>query len=123
MGADPVRRLLVFLVLAAGGASQAAGQVPANTWSPAGPQFSTVLALERDPGNPAELLAGVYFGGLYRSTDYGFTWAHLATQFSSRSIFSIARTGSGTIYVATFQGGVSTVPTIEVRPGQRSTRA
>src|SRR5688572_27370413 len=84
----------------------ALAQAPNNVWTPAGPQFSTVLSMARNPVSAGELLAGLYFGGLYRSSDYGFSWTHVETAFSSRSVFSIAYAANGTIYVATFQGGV-----------------
>jgi photosystem II stability/assembly factor-like uncharacterized protein len=83
-----------------------AQQPNSNVWQPAGPQFSTVLSLARHPSAPNELLAGAYFGGLYKSVDYGFSWTHVETTFSSRSIFSITYTSATTVYVATFQGGV-----------------
>jgi photosystem II stability/assembly factor-like uncharacterized protein len=80
----------------------------ANTWQPVGPTFSTVLTFERHPQNPAVLLAGVYFGGLYRSTDYGFTWTHVPTDFSTRSIFALAYDPQqpATVYAGTFQAGI-----------------
>ena len=65
-----------------------------------------MLALERVPGVPGTVLAGTYFGGLYRSRDYGFSWTHLDSPFSARSIFSIAIAADGSIYVATFRDGV-----------------
>jgi photosystem II stability/assembly factor-like uncharacterized protein len=99
------------IVLVLGGvAAPGFGQTPhaPNTWTPAGPQFSTILSLERNPQAPGTLLAGTYFGGLYRSTDHGFSWRHMDTDFSSRSIFAIAYapTRAGAIYAGTFRGGV-----------------
>ena len=87
---------------------RAAGDAGANRWTPIGPQFSTVLTLAHDPSNAATLLAGTYFGGLYRSTDYGFTWAHVATEFSTFTVFALAYDPStpGTVYAGTFQQGI-----------------
>jgi len=99
--------LATILGLGMFGAPGAAAQtVPDNTWAPAGPAFSTVLTLERSPGDPSVLLAGTYFGGLYRSTDYGFSWQHVDAEFSSQSIFTIAFASATTIYVGIFHNGV-----------------
>src|SRR5688500_6794893 len=100
------RYLAVVALFVSLGAGSAVAQTPDNTWTPAGPRFSTILAIERDPSNPAILLAGAYFGGLYRSTDYGFSWTHISTEFSSRTIFSISYVSSSTVYVGTFNDGV-----------------
>ena len=99
-------RFLLVGVFAFALAAPLRAQSVDNVWQPSGPQFSTVLALERNPAAPNELLAGAYFGGLYKSTDYGFTWTHVDSAFSSRSIFSIAYAPDQTAYVGTFQGGV-----------------
>lgn len=83
-------------------------QSPEPQWVAVGPQMSTVLSLERDPFQPAVLLAGMYFGGVYRSVDYGHTWTPLAASFSERSVFSIAfdPSAQGVLYVGTFQAGL-----------------
>ncbi len=101
-----LRRLLVFAAALLAPVVSAAQGTP-NVWMPIGPQFSTVLSMARNPASPNEVYAGTYFGGLYRSVDYGFNWTPVATEFSPRSIFSIGLSTSGTtIYVATFQAGV-----------------
>jgi photosystem II stability/assembly factor-like uncharacterized protein len=102
-----LRRLaIVFVLLGALPVRSDALIEAENTWSPIGPQFSTVLALEHDPERANIMLAGTYFGGLYRSTDYGFTWQHVIADFSSRSIFSISYPSTSIIYIASFRGGV-----------------
>jgi photosystem II stability/assembly factor-like uncharacterized protein len=105
-----VIRLVGAAVLAVFGSAavSAAGQGDPNQWAPIGPRFSTVLALEHDPFQSSVMLAGTYFGGVYRSSDYGFSWTPVATDFSSASIFSIAfdPVTAGVIYVGTFQSGV-----------------
>ena len=101
-----LRRIFLTTGLVLSTALSALAQTPNNVWTPAGPQYSTVLSMARNPASPGQLLAGLYFGGLYRSSDYGFSWTHVDAEFSSRSVFSIAYGADGTIYVATFQGGV-----------------
>jgi len=85
----------------------ASAQTP-NEWRPIGPTFSTVLAFERDPQTPSTQLAGTYFGGLYRSTDFGFTWTHVPTDFSTRSVFTLAYDPrqAQIVYAGTFQAGL-----------------
>lgn len=80
--------------------------VTTNTWIPIGPRFSTILALERDPYHDNIMLAGAYFGGIYRSVDYGFTWLPVIADFSSFSVSSISYPTSSTLYLASFGGGV-----------------
>lgn len=77
-----------------------------NTWFGIGPYFSSTIVLARDPLRDNIMLAGAYFGGLYRSEDYGFTWKPILSDFSSRSIFSISYSTSSIIYVACFKSGV-----------------
>ena len=43
---------------------------------------------------------------LYRSSDHGYSWQHVDTDFSSQSIFSIAYAATGTIYLGIFHSGV-----------------
>ena len=85
----------------------AAAQAP-DVWTALGPAGATIFALERDPLDPRVLLAGTYFGGLYRSADNGSTWANVPAPFASEAIFSVQfdPQRSGTIYVGTFGGGV-----------------
>lgn len=102
--------LIVFCVLLARADTMVAPSVAPvvvdNSWNPIGPQFSTVLALQHDPENPQVMLAGTYFGGLYRSSDYGYSWQHVDAEFSSLSVFSISYTSSSIIYIASFRGGI-----------------
>ena len=77
-------------------------------WQPVGPYGATVFALTRDPGNPDVLYAGTFFGGLYRSTDGGAQWSHLASDFSDASVFGVAvdPTNPSRLYAATFNHGL-----------------
>lgn len=80
-----LRRALLCVALALG-----AVVASAQTWQPIGPDYGTVLTLAHQPGNNAVALAGTYFGGLYRSTDWGFTWKAVDGGFSASSVFTIA---------------------------------
>jgi photosystem II stability/assembly factor-like uncharacterized protein len=104
-----MRTWLVTAVLALSVQAGSAAAAPeVNRWAPIGPQASTVLAFAYDPFSPGVLFAGTYFGGLYRSADYGFSFTPITSDFSSRSVNAIAfdPAHAGTIYVGTFQGGV-----------------
>ena len=77
-------------------------------WSPIGPDRGTVLVAAHMPSNDSVMLAGTYFGGLYRSSDWGYTWAPIDAGFSSTAVFSIgfdART-PGRVYAGMYQLGV-----------------
>jgi hypothetical protein len=45
-----------------------------GVWSSGGPYGGDIRALAIDPGNPSVLYAGVYGGGVYKSTDGGLHW-------------------------------------------------
>jgi photosystem II stability/assembly factor-like uncharacterized protein len=78
------------------------------SWQGIGPQGGTMLSLVQSPTEASTLYAGCYFGGLYKSVNYGGTWRHIASDFSQKSIFTIAinPTQSEQIYVGTFQRGM-----------------
>jgi hypothetical protein len=115
------RSLVWLVVFSCAGPAAAQTPVPAgsNHWTAIGPQFSTVLAIQHDPFDAAVVLAGLYFGGLYRSTDYGFSWAHVPTEFSTRSVFALAYDPNrpGTVYAGTFRQGVFKSP-MAASPGR-----
>lgn len=77
-------------------------------WEPIGPQLTTVFDYARDPVNAHELYIGTFFGGLYKSVDFGFSWCHIPTDFSNDVVFSIeiVETDPRTLYVGTQNGGV-----------------
>jgi hypothetical protein len=82
---------IVVATIAIGARTLAAASDPiAGRWEAHGPHAATVFALERDPRDPQVVFAGTYFGGLYRSRDYGLRWTHIETPFSSRMVLSIA---------------------------------
>jgi photosystem II stability/assembly factor-like uncharacterized protein len=82
--------------------------VQAGPWAPFGPQGGTALSLARHPTSPNVVLAGAYFGGLYRSVDEGFSWTTVATPFASSAVFAVTfDPGDPTvIYAGTFQHGL-----------------
>lgn len=96
--------MLLFVGLLSAGSLQA--QV--RSWQPLGPDYGTVLSFAHQPSQEAVVLAGAYFGGLYRSTDWGFSWKAVEVPFSARSVFSIAfdRSTSGRVFVGVYQDGV-----------------
>lgn len=61
----------------------------AQGWHPIGPDYGSVLVLAHQPGNNAVVLAGTYFGGLYRSVDWGYNWVPLQVPFASSAVFSL----------------------------------
>jgi photosystem II stability/assembly factor-like uncharacterized protein len=60
-----------------------------RTWEPVGPDSGTVLSMAHQPSNSAVMLAGTYFGGLYRSTDWGYNWRPVNVPFASTSVFAL----------------------------------
>jgi len=79
-----------------------------NGWQPIGPKLSTVFCYDRDPLQNNELYVGTYFGGVYKSVDFGLSWCHIPTDFSNDVVFSleIVETTPRTIYIGTQDGGV-----------------
>ncbi len=79
-----------------------------GVWSPIGPKTATIFSMARDTYNPGNLLAGTYFGGIYRSTDWGFSWKHIESDFSAQTVLSISFDPSirDVGYAGTFQNGI-----------------
>lgn len=94
---------LALLALPVAAQAQASGR-----WAPLGPQRGTVLALAHQPGQPGAVLAGTYFGGLYRSANWGYTWQVVDTPFASGSVFALHfdRRVAGRVYAGLFEQGV-----------------
>jgi photosystem II stability/assembly factor-like uncharacterized protein len=79
-----------------------------GVWKPIGPTNATVLAIQQDPFSSSTLYAGVYFGGLFKSTDSGQRWTSISSPFTSDVVFVLACDPAtrGTIYIGTFQRGL-----------------
>jgi len=79
-----------------------------SSWSPIGPAGGSIFELEESKSTPGTLYAGTFFGGLYRTSDFGQAWEHIVAPFSESSVFSIEvlPTDPNTVYVSTFQSGI-----------------
>jgi len=96
--------VLVLLLLM----SCSSNAVQLSNWSPIGPAGGSIFELEESVSEPGTLYAGTFFGGLYKSVDYGGQWSHIETPFSESSVFAVEVSPSdpGRLYVSTFQAGV-----------------
>ncbi len=83
-------------------------QAQVRSWRPLGPDYGTVLSFAHQPNFEQVVLAGTYFGGLYRSIDWGFSWKAVNVPFSARSVFALAfdPSGIGRVYAGIYQDGV-----------------
>ncbi len=99
--------IVVFAFWAMAIVLPACGQV-VTPWIADGPQQATILSFASDPFHYGTILAGTYFGGIYRTTDSGNHWTPIQTPFSQYSVYSIAfdTKANGVIYVGMFEGGV-----------------
>lgn len=79
-----------------------------SRWSPIGPTNANVFTIARSPQDSNVILAGTFFGGLYRTEDRGINWTHVTSPFSTSTVFSVAfaPNNPSTIYVGTFGTGV-----------------
>src|SRR4051812_29150722 len=59
-------------------------------WVSLGPNSGTVFSIARDPFNSSVLLAGTYFGGLYRSDDGGLRWTYVPSALASLPVLAVA---------------------------------
>lgn len=86
----------------------ASGGGVAEAWEPIGPANGYIFSLARDPFDPVRVLAGTYFGGVYRSTDGGLSWSTLPSSISQRTVFAITFDPNieGVVYAGTLQGGL-----------------
>ena len=80
----------------------------AASWAPIGPGSASVFSLTHSDANPQFMLAGTFFGGVYRSEDGGQHWAHVNSPFSRTTVFTanFAPGSTTTIYVGTFSQGL-----------------
>src|SRR5437868_1130150 len=73
-------------------------------WTPMGPTNATVISLQQDPFSSSTLYAGVFFGGIFKSTDSGQTWSSINSPFTSDVVFMLIcdPVHQGTVYGGTF---------------------
>ncbi|MDX1656193.1 MAG: hypothetical protein R3310_13360, partial [Candidatus Competibacteraceae bacterium] len=107
--AAPLRLLLVLAGLLLGAGPAPASIVTATEqvrpWVPLGPNNASVFAMAPAADDPAEILVGTYFGGLYRTRNQGLTWSHVVSPFSTSPVLAIAQ-GADTLYIGTFGAGL-----------------
>ena len=106
-------------------AGDATGGLWTNANSGAGSWTERIVGLPRpadwqgiaSSSNGEILMAGVYQGGIYRSTDYGATWTRLTNGIPNARWYSIATDSSGTktAAVAEAGGGIYTYQTDALR--------
>lgn len=79
-----------------------------RAWSPMGPDSATVLSAAHQPGNGAVMLAGTYFGGVYRSSNWGYTWSPVDSGFDSAAVFALQfdPRQPSRVYAGMFRDGV-----------------
>lgn len=65
-----------------------------------------VLGFAVDPSHPANLYAGTYGNGLYRSTDGGLNWSPASGAMRTNYVAAVAVGQSSTLFAGTLGGGV-----------------
>ena len=102
--------MLSVLFLASIPLSRPAGASAGGTqWREIGPTFGSIYSIVVDPSNASVVLAGSYFAGLYRSTNYGNngTWRRVSgiTDYEVSSV-TADPSASGVFYASTLFGGI-----------------
>lgn len=99
-------RLLVLVLMWV--FSLSAAWADTRSWSPIGPDNATVLTAAHQPANGAVMLAGTYFGGVYRSSNWGYTWAPVDSGFDSSAVFALQfdPRQPSRVYAGMFRDGV-----------------
>lgn len=79
-----------------------------GTWTAVGPTNATVFSMAQDPFNNSVFYAGLYFGGVFKTSDLGQHWTPITGPFTTDVVFSIACDPAhrGTMYVGTFERGL-----------------
>ena len=106
MHASLVLRIALTLCLSALTWSVAMAQP--RSWTPIGPDSATVLTAAHQPSDGSVMLAGTYFGGLYRSTNWGYTWTPVDGGFASAAVFALQFDDRlpGRVFAGLFKDGV-----------------
>jgi photosystem II stability/assembly factor-like uncharacterized protein len=73
-----------------------------------GPDGGLITSVAIDSKNPANVYAGSYGGGVYKSTDGGATWMRASTGLGNQVIVSLAvdPANPAVLYAGTYRGGV-----------------
>ncbi|HEV3455768.1 MAG TPA: hypothetical protein VHG32_04370 [Thermoanaerobaculia bacterium] len=79
----------------------AAGQ---GAWAPTGPDGGVVTGLAADPGSRSTLYASTQFGGVFKSTNGGATWAPASSGLDTNGLATIAVSPRGTLLAAAVSG-------------------
>ena len=107
--APTLQKVLLIGLLALVIASQA-GLVSAgsNVWTSIGPEGGDIRALAIDPDMPDTLYAGVYGGGVWKSTNGGASWRAVNTGLTDTFVSALAIDPDTptTLYAGTGYGGV-----------------
>lgn len=101
--------LAVLLLSSIGLQSVSGTSSPSVAWKELGPAFGSIYTIAVDPFSPNVVLGGSYFGGLFRSTDYGNngTWQRVSG-ITDSGVMSVTANPSisGTFYASTQSGGI-----------------
>jgi hypothetical protein len=62
----------------------------ANQWTSIGPDGGSISALAIDPSHPATLYAGIYYSGVYKSTNGGRSWSPANTGLTATYVQALA---------------------------------
>jgi len=96
------------LFLAVGTSISTGASAGVGIWTSGGPYGGQVSALAINPLTPTTLYAGLYSGGVFKSTDAGGTWAAANTGLTNLIVYALAINPAtpGTLYVGTDSDGI-----------------
>ena len=96
------------LLLAIGTLFSVVAHAGQGVWTSGGPYGGSVSALAISPAAPATLYAGMYYGGVFKSTDAGGTWVVANTNLPNDSVRALAIDPftPSTLYVGTYSRGI-----------------
>lgn len=100
-------RLAVRIAVVCLALGPAAGRADA-AWTPLGPGGSNVFALVVAPTTPPTLYAGIWGGGVFRSTTGGASWEAANTGLTNLRVWALTLdpASATTLYAGTYGGGV-----------------
>ncbi len=97
-----------WLLLLVGSLLPTAALAETGVWTSGGPYGGYVSAMAASPAAPSTLYAGLYVGGVYRSTDAGRNWVAANEGLTDEIVYAVAVHPSTptTLFVGTDSGGV-----------------